>query len=55
MPDIWWYGGRKQWVAEVKDPRSKKRVRWYLGPDEREARQCLSCGRQLEWPDPQGT
>lgn len=38
MPTIWWWKRRRQWVADVKDPETGKRKRWYLGGDERDAR-----------------
>lgn len=37
MPDIYWWKRRKQWVADIPDPATGKRKRWYLGADKADA------------------
>lgn len=35
---MWWWERRGQWCANVTDPVTRKRLRWYLGAEEVEAR-----------------
>lgn len=41
MPDIWYWPQRGQWVADVRNPHTRKRTRWYLGRQERQAREAF--------------
>lgn len=37
-PGIWWYKAKRQWTADVVNPTTRKRERWYLGREEVGAR-----------------
>jgi len=34
---MWFYKARSQWVEDVRQPETGRKLRWYLGPDERQA------------------